>query len=80
MRSTEPRALLKSPKAAERVSRSVAWSKWNPEPIHELRRHRAIQCSRMVAAQFLGAAMAVAIHNVFVGASVAPEVEPKPNV
>ena len=33
-----------------------------------------------VGAQFVGAALAVAIHSVFAGAPVAPEVEPKPNV
>lgn len=33
-----------------------------------------------IAAQLVGAALAVAISNVFAGAPVAPEVEPKPNV
>jgi glycerol uptake facilitator-like aquaporin len=33
-----------------------------------------------VLAQLLGAALAVAIHSVFAGAPVAPEVEPRPNV
>lgn len=33
-----------------------------------------------VAAQLVGAALAVAIANVFTGAPVAPEVEPKPNL
>ena len=33
-----------------------------------------------VGAQFVGAALAVAISNIFVGAPVAPEAEPKPHV